>query len=59
MTFVVPLLLAALLLFLLRVLIRRRRRMLRGLPVRGPWHFPARWRGWPGRWWHRRRGRRR
>ncbi|WP_166785643.1 MULTISPECIES: hypothetical protein [Cryobacterium] len=51
MTFAVPLLLAALLLFLLRTLILRRRRMLRGLPVRGPWHFPASWRGQPGRWW--------
>jgi hypothetical protein len=34
----VPLVLAAVL--LLRRFILRRRRMQRGLPVRGPWHFP-------------------
>ncbi|MGO4691904.1 hypothetical protein [Glaciibacter sp. 2TAF33] len=42
MSIVVPLVLAALMLVLLRRFILRRRRMRRGLPVRGPYHFP-RW----------------
>ncbi|MBC7441278.1 MAG: hypothetical protein H7311_01915 [Ramlibacter sp.] len=49
MSVVVPLILAGLLLLLMRRFILRRRRMLRGLPVSGPWHVPA---------WLRRRRRR-
>ncbi|WP_160140982.1 MULTISPECIES: hypothetical protein [Cryobacterium] len=41
MSAVVPLVLAGLLLLLMRRFILRRRRMRRGLPVSGPWHFPA------------------
>lgn len=36
----VPLVLAAVLILLLRRFILRRRRVLRGLPVSGPWHLP-------------------
>ncbi|MEO6199524.1 MAG: hypothetical protein ABIX44_00005 [Cryobacterium sp.] len=42
MTPVVLLILAALLLVLVRSFILRRRKMLKGLPVRGPWRWPRR-----------------
>ncbi|MBG6057645.1 hypothetical protein RCH16_000833 [Cryobacterium sp. MP_M5] len=53
MSVAVPLLLAGLLILLLRRFILRRRRVLRGLPVSGPWHLPAWFRNRPRVRWKR------